>query len=127
VSLTDLIRYALVFSHIIGLAAIVGSYILQMPWRRGFDFLPLVIGSAVTVVTGCALIAVREIGDLDVIELKMVTKLGLALIVAAVSVIGLVRSRRLARSDAVDAALKPLLMGAGVLAMVNVAVALFWR
>ncbi len=126
-SLIDLIRYALVFVHIIGLAAIIGSNILQLPWRRGFDFLPLVIGSAVTVVTGCALIAVREIGDLDVIPLKMVAKLGLALVVAALSVVGLVRSRRLARSDADDASLKPLLMSAGVLAIANVAVALFWR
>ena len=41
----EFLRYSLIFVHIIGLAAIIGSYILQMPWRRGFDFRPLLIGS----------------------------------------------------------------------------------
>jgi hypothetical protein len=123
----DLVRSALTFAHVIGLAAIIGSYILQLPWRRGFDFRPLAIGSAVALVTGVALVAVLEIGDVGVIRSKIAVKLGLALVVAALSVTGLVRSRRLSRVGADDAALRPLLVGAGVIAMANAAVALFWR
>ncbi|WP_156761426.1 hypothetical protein [Microbacterium karelineae] len=123
----DIFRFALLFAHIVGLAAIVGSYILQMPWKRGFDFLPLVIGSIVTIVTGNALIAVREVGDLGVDELKMIVKLALAIIVGALSVVGFIRSRRLRKANADDARLKPVMLAIGLVAMANIAVALFWR
>ncbi|MFK4835457.1 hypothetical protein ACI3KY_07000 [Microbacterium sp. ZW T2_14] len=123
----EIVRLSLVFAHIVGLAAVIGSYILQMPWKRGFDFLPLVIGSTVALVTGFALVAVREVSDLEVDRWKIVAKLAVALAVLALSVVGLVRSRRLQRRGADDGRLKPLLIGAGVLAMANVLIALFWR
>lgn len=123
----EIIRLALLFAHIVGLAAVIGSYIFQMPWRRGFDFLPLVIGSTVALLTGFALVAVREMSDLEVDRLKIVIKLVIALVVLALSIVGLTRSRRLRRRGADDAGLKPVLIGAGVLAMANVLVALFWR
>ncbi|AOS61516.1 hypothetical protein TL08_03420 [Actinoalloteichus hymeniacidonis] len=126
-STLDIVRYSLLFAHIVGLSAIIGSYILQMPWKRNFDFLPLVIGAIVAIITGCGLIATREVGGLGVDQLKMIVKLGLALVVGALSMIGLLRSRRLGRADADDSGLKPLLLGAGMIAMANVIVALFWR
>jgi hypothetical protein len=125
--LITLSRSILLFGHIIGLAAIIGSYILQMPWKRGFDFRPLAIGAAVAVVTGCGLIAVREIGGLGVVQVKMIVKLSLALVVGALALTGLVRSRRLTRRQADDAELRPLLLVAGLVAMADVGVALFWR
>lgn len=123
----EIVRLALLFAHIVGLAAVIGSYILQMPWKRGFDFLPLVIGSTVALVTGFALVAVREVTDLAVDPAKIVVKLTIAVVVLVLSIVGFVRSRRLKRGDSDDARLKPLLIGAGVLAMANVVVALFWR
>lgn len=126
-STIEIIRLTLVFAHIIGLAAIIGSYILQMPWKRGFDFLPLVIGSTVSLLTGLALVAVHEFGDLGVDRGKIVVKLSVAVVVFAVALIGLIRSRQLRRVNADDARLKGLLLAAGLLAMGNVAVALFWR
>lgn len=126
-STIEIIRLTLVFAHIIGLAAIIGSYILQMPWKRGFDFLPLVIGSTVSLLTGLALVAVHEIGDLGVDRGKIVVKLSVAVVVFAVALIGLIRSRQLRRVTADDARLKGLVLAAGLLAMGNVAVALFWR
>ncbi|ASO18868.1 hypothetical protein FHR81_001133 [Actinoalloteichus hoggarensis] len=123
----EVIRLVLLFAHLIGHAAIIGSYILQMHWKRGFDFRPLVVGSVVAVLTGCALIAVREMTGLEVDRLKMVVKLGVATAVFALSVVGLVRSRRLAREQADDAGLKPLLLAAGLLAMADIAVALGWQ
>lgn len=123
----DIVRYALVFVHVIGFAAVIGSYILQMPWRRNFDFRPLVIGSTVALLSGLALVTVHEVGGDGVNGGKIATKLGIALIVLALSLVGLLRSRALRRTEGDDAALKPLLLAAGLAAMVNVAVALFWR
>lgn len=81
----ELIRLLLVFVHLIGLAAVIGAYILQMPWTRGFDFRPLTIGATVSLLSGLALVAVHEVGDLGVDRWKIVTKLLVALTVLAVS------------------------------------------
>ncbi|WP_162893077.1 hypothetical protein [Microbacterium halotolerans] len=123
----ELLRYSLIFVHIIGLAAIIGSYILQMPWRRGFDFRPLLIGSIVSLVSGFALVAVREVGDLDVDRWKFTVKLSIAVIVLALAAVGWGRSRSLTRKGQDDASLRPILLVTGIVAMANVAVALFWR
>ena len=53
----ELTRLVLLVTHFVGLAAIIGAYILQMPWRTGFDFSPVLVGSIVQLVTGIAAIA----------------------------------------------------------------------
>ncbi|SDY57514.1 hypothetical protein [Herbiconiux ginsengi] len=126
-SFIEVLRYALIFIHIIGLAAVIGSYILQMPWKRGFDFRPLLIGSIVALVSGLALVAVREVGDLGVDTWKIITKLIIAVLVLTLSAVGLGMSRTFRRIERDDAPLKPLMLGSGIAAMVNVAIALFWR
>ncbi|MGI9824449.1 hypothetical protein [Agromyces sp. Marseille-Q5079] len=108
-------------------AAIIGSYVLQMPWRRSFDFRPLLICSIVALVSGFALVAVREVGDLGVDRWKIIVKLGIAVLVLVLSAVGWGRSRALRQADRDDASLKPLLIGAGIAVMANVTVALFWR
>lgn len=123
----ELLRYSLVFVHIIGLAAIIGSYILQMPWRRGFDFRPLLIGSIVSLVSGFALVAVHEVGDLHVDRWKITVKLSIAVVVLALAAVGWGRSRSFRRQSRDDASLRPILLITGIVAMANVAVALFWR
>ncbi|MGO1629707.1 MULTISPECIES: hypothetical protein [unclassified Microbacterium] len=123
----EFLRYSLIFVHIIGLAAIIGSYILQMPWRRGFDFRPLLIGSIVSLVSGCALVAVHEVGDLHVDRWKITVKLSIAVIVLALAAVGWGRSRSFRRKSRDDASLRPILLITGIVAMANVAVALFWR
>lgn len=123
----EIIRLSLVFVHLIGMAAIVGSWILQMPWARGFDFRPLAIGATVATLSGFALVATREIGDMGVDRLKITVKLVVAIVVLALAVVGLVRSRRLRQDSHDDAGLKPLLMITGLLAMGNVAIAVLWQ
>jgi len=66
----------------------------MMPKRTGFDFSPMLVGSIVQLVTGIALIPVRMISGMGVIEEKMIVKLVIAIIVLALVILLLVRQRR---------------------------------
>ena len=123
----EITRLALLVVHFIGLAAIIGAYILQMPWRRGFDFSPVLVGAIVQLVTGIGLIAVNELAGTEIDRAKAFTKLGITLLVLALALVGVIRGRRLTRSEQSDASLRPVLWGAGIAAIANVAVAVFWR
>ncbi len=123
----ELTRLVLLVTHFIGLAAIIGAFILQMPRRSGFDFSPVLVGSIVQLVTGVALIAVNELGGTDIDRAKAFTKLAIALVVLAAAIVGVVRERAFKRTERTDAALRPVLWIAGVAAIVNVVVAVFWR
>lgn len=123
----ELTRLLLLVVHFVGLAAIIGAYILQMPRRSGFDFSPVLVGSIVQLVSGIALIAVNEIGGTEIDRAKAIVKLGLALVVLVLALVGVFRGRALARSERTDAPLRSVLWGAGIVAIANVAVAVFWR
>lgn len=123
----EIVRIALLVIHIVGTSAIVGAFILQMPWRKSFDFSPMLIGSIVQIVSGCGLIAVRKFADLPVVEAKMIVKMGLAVVILVIVIVALVRQRRLRRAGDSDAALRPVIYTVGVVAIANVMVALAWH
>lgn len=123
----ELTRLLLLVVHFVGLAAIIGAYILQMPRRSGFDFSPVLVGSIVQLVSGIALIAVNEIGGTEIDRAKAIVKLGLALVVLVLAIVGVVRGRAIKRAERTDAPLRAVLWGAGIVAIANVAVAVFWR
>jgi len=126
-SILEIVRIALLVVHIVGTSAIVGAFILQMPWRKRFDFSPMLVGSIVQIVSGCALIAVRKFDDLPVPELKMIVKMGIALVILALVIVALVRQRRLVRAGESDASLRTLIYTIGILAIADVIVAFAWR
>lgn len=123
----ELIRLLLLIVHIVGTSAIVGAFILLMPKKEGFDFSPMLVGSIVQLVTGCALIAVRMASGMGVIEAKMVVKLAIALVVLGTVITLLLWQRRLRGQGAAETPLRPLLYVAGFAAIVNIAVAVLWR
>jgi hypothetical protein len=112
----EILRLALLVTHFIGLAAIIGSFIFQLPKRSGFDFRSMFIGSIVQLASGIGLIAVRKIEGLDVIDEKMLVKLILAVVVLLAVILG----RR-------GSASRPLFLIAGVVAIANVVVATVWH
>lgn len=122
----EIVRIALLVIHIVGTSAIIGAFVLQMPWRKGFDFSPMLVGSIVQIVSGCGLIAVRRFADLPVVEVKMIVKMGLAVVILAVVIVALVRQRRLRKVGESDAGLRPLIYTIGTLAIANVVVAIAW-
>jgi hypothetical protein len=123
----DIIRLIVLIIHFIGLAAIIGPFILQRGRTEGFQFGAMLTGAIVQIVTGAALIGLRRGESLAVDDAKMAVKLGIAVVVLAVVAIGMVRQRRLRARGADDASVRPLLMTAGIAAIVNVAVAVLWE
>lgn len=123
----EIARIALLVVHIVGTSAIVGAFILQMPWRKSFDFSPMLVGSIVQILSGSALIAVRKFADLPVVEAKMIVKMGLAIVILAIVIVALVRQRRLVKEGEPDAGLRPMIYLIGTVAIVNVGVAAAWH
>lgn len=122
----DLIRLIVLIIHFVGLAAIIGPFILQRVRREGFQFGAMLTGSIVQIVSGAALIGLRKGEALAVSDAKMAVKLGIAVVVLALVVIGMIRQRRLRARGAGDGSVRPLLQTAGIAAIVNVAVAVLW-
>jgi len=123
----DLIRLIVLIIHFVGLAAIIGPFILQRSRREGFQFGAMLTGAIVQIVSGAALIGLRKGEGLAVSDAKMAVKLGIAVVVLALIVVATIRQRRLRSRDVSDASTRPLLLAAGVGAIVNVAVAVLWE
>jgi hypothetical protein len=116
----EILRLTLLVIHFIGLAAIIGSFIFQLPKRTGIDFRAMLTGTIVQLVTGAGLIAARRAESLAVIDAKMAVKLGIALLVLIAVIVGMRRSKR------ADASVRPWFLAAGVLAIADVVVATVW-
>ncbi len=118
----EFLHSVLVVGHMIGLAAIVGTFLLQM--RKNGDFAVLAIfGGAITqLVTGLALVGVAEMGDGDLNYAKIGTKLVIALAVFVAALLAWLKARK----GTNDRSIKPFFHAAGGLALVNVVLAVFW-
>ena len=123
----DILRLVLLITHFVGLAAIIGPFILQMPRRSGFEIAPILVGSIVQLVSGVGLVAVHMIGGSGVEEPKIVVKLVVAVLVLGCVVGALVVQRAARRTDAVDTMVRPWMLAAGGLAIANIVVAVVWH
>lgn len=117
----DVVFSFLVVAHFIGLAAIVGPFLLQM--RRDGDFATgaLLAGAGVQLITGIAMTGLAEPLDYDLDYGKIITKLVIGIAVFVAAFIG---NRKAKKSN--DRSVKPFFHAAGGLALVNVALAVFW-
>lgn len=107
----------LVVLHLLGMAAIVGGWLAS---RTGSPAMaPIVWGARAQLVTGLALVGLAEAGDGSPDHTKVAVKLVVAVAVAACAEIAAARARRGEPSGS-------LLDGAGILAVVNVLVAVLW-
>jgi hypothetical protein len=116
----EIVRLILLAVHILGLAAIVGTFFVQLRANDGFATGVVLAGAITQVVTGLALVGVREAGDLGVNNIKIAVKLGLAVIVLVAAIVAHVQQRR-------GGKVKPAFHTAGGLAVVNVLVAVLWQ
>ena len=115
---------ALIVAHFVGFAALIGPYLLQLRRNEPLRLRLMLIGSIVQVVTGNALIAANRLQGLHVIELKMIVKLGIAVVALGLLVAAILARRR---RGGEAAAVRPLFHSAGGLAVVDVVVAVMWR
>lgn len=115
----DVIRLCLLTVHLLGMAAIVGVFLLQLRQQRDFATRRVLQAAVVQLVTGVALVGVREADDLEVNYAKTAVKLGIALVVLAAAA--------LAARPRPAAEVKRWFHVAGGLATVNVLVAVLWQ
>jgi hypothetical protein len=115
----DLVRHIILAAHFLGLAAIVGAFFVQMRAKDGFATGVVLTGAITQVVTGLALVGVRQASDLEVDNVKIAVKLGIAVVVLVAAIVAHVQRRR-------GGKVKPAFHTAGGLAIVNVLVAVLW-
>lgn len=116
----EILRLIVLALHFVGMAAIVGVFLVQLRQDKGFS-VGLMLGGAVTqVITGAALVGLAEAADRDVNYMKIGFKLAIALIVLVATVVVAYRQRKNQNA-------KPFFHTAGGLALVNVLVAVLWR
>lgn len=115
----DVVRNILLAAHFLGLAAIIGAFFVQMRATGGFATGVVLAGAITQVVTGLALVGVRQASDLPVDNVKIAVKLAIAVVVLVAAIVAHVQRRR-------GGKVKPTFHTAGGLAIVNVLVAVLW-
>lgn len=111
----DILYSALVFLHMIGLAGIIAGFLMQLMTDNPKSTKVLLHSALLQFVTGLLLVGVAEMADTaEINHIKIGVKLVIAL---AVVVVGVLNLRKPAKNLAIIA---------GVLAIVNIGVAVFW-
>ncbi len=117
----EILTLILVAAHFLGMAAIVGSFFVQMRRKSDFVLTPLLWGAITQVVTGLALVGLAEAGDGDPLNYaKIGVKATIATIVLVAAIFAVVTQRKGGR-------VQPFFHAAGGLAVVNVLVAVLWH
>lgn len=120
----DLVRSFFITAHFVGLAAIVGPFILQMRWKGQYAF-PVVFGGAITqLVTGIVLVGLAEMRDVDLDYAKITVKLVIAIIIFVAALLGFMKQRKAEGGGGRE--LMPYFHTAGGLAFINMVLAVFW-
>jgi hypothetical protein len=116
----DILHSLLLATHILGLAAIIGSFFVQMRRKSEFVLTPMLVGAIVQLVSGVMLVGLAQMADRDLDMLKITVKLVVAIIVLVAAIVAVVTQRRGGRPN-------PWFHTAGGLAIVNVLVAVIWQ
>jgi uncharacterized protein involved in response to NO len=116
----DILHSILVAAHLLGMAVIVGTFLIQMRKKTDFAVLPVLIAAIVQLVTGLALVGLAEASDFDLNYAKIGTKLAIAVIVLVGAIGAFVAQRRGKR-------VAPWFHVAGGFATINLLVAVFWH
>ena len=113
----DILFSILVALHLLGMAAIVGSFFVQMRRKSDFVLTPTLVGAITQVVTGLAIVGLAEASDGDPLNYaKIGVKLSITLVVTVLAFIG-------RKKQPPQIALWGTI---GALALINVVIAVFW-
>jgi hypothetical protein len=114
----EFVEHLLVLIHLLGLAAVIGSAVFV---ARGRVTRELIWGARIQVLSGLLLVGLKEMGDGGLNHTKIAVKLVIGLLVVGCTEIAGARERK--RSGEVST----LATSAGVLAVINAAVATLWE
>jgi hypothetical protein len=126
----DIVRDITIIVHFLGLAMIIGPFLIQMRAHTGFAFSWVLTGGIVQLVTGIALTGLAEMRLADNPELaldhtKIAVKLVLSLVIFVVALIAFQKQKKIASGES-QRRLLPFLHTAGALATANVFIAVLW-
>ncbi|WP_104522372.1 hypothetical protein [Blastococcus atacamensis] len=122
----EFVRLLLVVVHILGLSLIIGPFLFQVSRKAGFEPRLMQIGALVQLVSGLALVGVREADDLPVDHAKIGVKL-VVTVLAVVTVFLAARKQRAAAAGQADPKSPlPFFHATGALAILNVLIAVLW-
>ena len=114
--------------HFLGLAAVIGAFLVQVRRKGGFQTFWPITGLIVQLVTGLGMMGIIDATSDGGANHA---KLGVKLVIAAVAlVLAFVARARQKRADAGTAKAKaalPFFHSAGALAIVNVLIAVLWK
>ena len=123
----DVLHSVILVGHFVGLAAVVGPFLMQARWKGQYSF-SVVLGGAITqLVTGLLLVGLAEMGGDDEEPLnyaKIGVKLTIAVIIFVAALLGYLKQRKSEGGGGRE--LLPFFHAAGGLALVNIALAVFW-
>lgn len=83
----DLARDIVLILHFIGLASLFGGFMVQMKPQQKVINAAMFHGALTQLVTGLALVAIREMGDGEVNHMKIGIKLVLLLVIGALVIV----------------------------------------
>ena len=120
-AVVDTLRLVVLCIHFLGLAALVGVFLVQARQRTGFHTGVLLTGAITQVVTGLALVGLREATDLPVNNTKIAVKLVIAVIAMVAAILAYVRQNKNPETSVM-----PWFHTAGGLGLVNILIAVLW-
>ncbi len=112
----EIIRQSLLFLHFVGLAALLGGFIVQWRARSTQVTMLMVVGAGAQILTGLLLVGVEASQDHPINGAQATTKLIIGVVVVILAQLG---RRR--------AGVAGLFYAVGLLTLVNVGVAVFWN
>ena len=126
----ELVRDTSLILHFIGLAMIIGPFLVQMRAHSGYYFGWVMTGSLVQLVTGLLLTGLAEMRlsddpDMAVTHTKIAVKSVIATVIVIAAISAYRKQKKLAGGDN-ERKLLPYLHTAGALAIVNVILAVVW-
>ena len=126
----ELVRDITLITHFLGLAMIIGPFLIQMRAHTGYAFSWVLTGGIVQLVTGLLLTGLAEMRladdpDMSLDHTKIAVKTVSAIVIFIVALIAYRRQKKMA-PGATQRSLLPLLHVAGALAITNVFIAVLW-
>jgi hypothetical protein len=120
VDLPPVINEAFVLVHLVGMAILVGSFILKMRAKSDYPFTLMIWGASIQLVTGTILVGLTYMSGDEPDNLKITVKLLLATGALVAAILGSSRQKK------GEAKLQPFFHAAGGLAFISLIIAVLW-
>jgi hypothetical protein len=120
-SVMPLITESFVLVHLVGMAILVGSFILNMRTKSNFPFTLMVWGASIQLATGTILVGLAYMSGDEVDNLKITVKTLFAVAALVAAILGHKRQSH------GDGKLQPFFHAAGGFGFLNLIIAVLWN